>query len=146
MPKWMDLDERDQGLIKERQAYRDERTAKADSEGKLSAEVGDFVFMPGETNPRRFTMEWTDSLQTTIGGNKREDGSIHPCYGDASFFVGREGHCSFSGSLDYGLKKDKLVKKAERKNGSVWFFHHDWAGAGRGVYTEMEFNCWEYVP
>ena len=82
--------------------------------------VGDYCKLIDGTL-RRFTHNWGDSLQTTVSGS-------HPCYGDASFYFGC-GYMSFSGSLDSSIPVDQFADTRETKNGSAWFFHHNYAKA-----------------
>jgi hypothetical protein len=77
-----DLDERDQALLAARAAARAQLT------GPL---VGDFVVMPDGTM-RRFTHAWPIGLQTTVDRGKG--------HYDARFYISRDGHADFSGSLD----------------------------------------------
>lgn len=138
-----EFDGKDRELLKIREAKRMERQSKSGE-----PEVGDFVYMPvkegEEPDLRRFTHDWGDSIQTTCGPR-------HPCHGDTSFYIDRDGECSFSGSLDRSIPKDKIKIKENGNGGAlrygnIWFFHHDWPGAGRGVYAMISFKVWEYVP
>jgi len=90
--------------------------------------VGDFVHMPDGTL-RRFTYDWGDGLQTTVG-------AAHPCNGDASFYLGRSGEASFSGSLDSTIPRDRITLTDERHAGRFWFFHHGFPGAHQGVHCD----------
>lgn len=85
--------------------------------------VGDYVqFSDGVE--RRISHVWPDSIQTSDGG---------------SWYLG-EGFVSFSGGLYLGVKPETLTDTGGRKPGSVWFFHHDYATAGGGVTTAMDFR------
>jgi len=79
--------------------------------------VGDFVIMPDLTY-QRFSHDWGDSIQTSEGG---------------SFYLG-EGYASFSGGLNPSVPKSRLVLTDEIREGSFWFFHHDFMRAHNGVY------------
>lgn len=59
-----------------------------------------------------------DGLQTSPGG---------------SFHLGPSGHMSMSGSLDRTVPRATITDTGETRLGSAWFFHHDRAGAHRGV-------------
>lgn len=96
--------------------------------------VGDFLRVPDGF--LRFTHDWGDSIQTTVHAK-------HPCHGDASFYIGIDGHVSFSGSLGPAIPKDKLRDTSTKQSGSFWFFHHDWAGAERGVYCRLDCRVFE---
>jgi hypothetical protein len=113
------FDERDAELLR---VLQDKWDAKA------GPRVGDFVQMLDGTL-RRFTHNWGDSLQTTVGGN-------HPCSGDASFFFGA-GYMSFSGSLDRAIPRASLENTWETRIGRAWFFHHNEARAHNGVYFDV---------
>jgi len=95
--------------------------------------VGDFLKTPDGV--LRLTHDWGDSIQTTVRAK-------HPCYGDASFYLG-DGYASFSGSLDSAIDKTLLRDTGETMPGSFWFFHHDFAGAGRGVHCKMACRVFE---
>lgn len=96
--------------------------------------VGDFVRIGGEL--RRFTYDWGDRIQTTVGG-------AHPCAGDQSFFFAGE-YVSFSGSLDAALDKGHLVLTGESMPGRMWFFHHGDVKAHNGVGFEVFCRVYEY--
>jgi hypothetical protein len=96
--------------------------------------VGDFLRVAN--GMLRFTHDWGDGIQTTVGRN-------HPCSGDASFYLSRDGYVSFSGSLDPTISKATLRDTGETLKGSFWFFHHDHPGAGCGVYCEMPCRVFE---
>lgn len=85
----------------------------------------------------RFTHDWGDAIQTTVRPS-------HPCNGDASFYLS-EGHVSFSGSLAQSVSKTLLRDTGEKQDGSFWFFHHNYAGAERGVYFHMPCRVFEQV-
>ena len=82
--------------------------------------VGDWCLMLDGTE-RRFTHDWGDSIQTTYSKQ-----------GGGSFYLG-DGYMSYSGSLDPAIQKDCFQLTRETRNARVWFFHHDFWGAGRGV-------------
>jgi hypothetical protein len=103
--------------------------------------VGDFVQFPGECAPRRFTYDWSDgTMQTTVPPKG------HPCSGDVSFHMYRNGHCDFSGSLDPSIPLERCADSGETRLGRVWFFSRDWSGAHRGVSVMMPFRVYNYQP
>lgn len=110
--------------------------ARAKLQGPL---VGDFVFMPGEEHPRRFTHDWIHDIQTTVG-------KAHPCDGDASFYFCAGGGAVFSGSLDRAILKKDLMDTGETREGGFWFFHHDHSGANRGVQCKAPCRVYRYNP
>ena len=100
--------------------------------------VGDFLRVTADTF-LRFTHDWDDSIQTTVMPK-------HPCYGDASFYLSRDGYVSFSGSLDVAIDKTKLRDTGEKLDGSFWFFHHNQPAASNGVYFKMQCRVYEVKP
>lgn len=79
--------------------------------------VGDFVIMPDGTLERCCSAA-RHGMQTTEGG---------------SFWVGRGGGCSYSGSLNKPRLWEFFTPTDQIKRGSFWFFSHGIAGAGRRV-------------
>ncbi len=103
--------------------------------GKLSAlrdkiagpRVGDYVRFPcGKLE--RFSYNWGDGLQTSPGG------SFHLC---------SNGKASFSGGLNPSTPRDNLTLTDEMKPGGFWIFHHDIAGAFRGVDFDLPCRVFE---
>lgn len=94
---------------------------------------GDFVrFADGAERRVSFVtpQEWLpdiDCVQTSDGG---------------SFYLGEYG-CSFSGSLHPGVRRETLTLTDERKEGPVWFFHHDSKRAHNGVPALVPFRVYE---
>lgn len=86
--------------------------------------VGDFVLML-DGSYRRFTHHWGDSIQTTVG---RDGGHYSAC-----FYLGHDGCVSFSGSLDPAIPLSRIQDTGLYDSGGFWFFHHNSAGAHRGV-------------
>jgi len=95
--------------------------------------VGDFLRTPDGF--LRFTHDWGETIQTTVRPS-------HPCSGNGSFYLG-EGNVSFSGSLDPGIDKLSLKDTGEKQDGTFWFFHHNFWGAGRGV--DFKIPCRVFV-
>lgn len=112
------LDQKDSELLQERIANRNKIAGPR---------IGDFVIMLDDTE-RRFTHDWGNEIQTTVGPK-------HPCYGDSSMHLFKNGYAQFSGSLDRAIAKSALVDTGEVKDGHFWFFHHDWATAHNGVHV-----------
>lgn len=115
------FDERDAEILRERAASL--------LANKIN--VGDFVrFADGVA--RRVSYIWTDehgeifSVQTSGGG---------------SFYLA-DGFVSFSGSLYHGVPFESLTDTGDRHDGDVWFFHHDFPGAGCGVACVAKFRIW----
>lgn len=120
------FDERDAEILNERIAAWQQRSGPR---------VGDFVQMPDNTM-RRFTHDWGDDIQTTVGAQ-------HPCNGDASFYFGA-GFMSFSGSLDRAINKVALREIGHDRLGRCWFFHHDFPQAHSGVDVQVPCRVYEY--
>jgi hypothetical protein len=112
-PSGPTADERDAQHVAECMAALDERPGPR---------VGDFVIFADGTT-RRISYHWRDDAGWDGGCQTSDSGSYH---------LGRYG-VSMSGSLCSTVPTDSLVLTAERRQGSVWVFHHDFAGAGRGV-------------
>jgi hypothetical protein len=99
--------------------------------------VGDWVWMHKLREFRRFTHDWGDGLQTSHGLDGRNDGG-------GGFHMFKDGTCSYSGGLDPSIPKAKITGPIGYKQGVVWFFHHDWVGAHRGVWGHADFAIYEY--
>jgi hypothetical protein len=95
--------------------------------------VGDFVrFADGTLRRISFItpLDWMpecDSVQTSDGG---------------SWYLGN-GYASFSGGLYGGVKRETLTLTDERKLGSCWIFHHDYAQAGNGVDVKILWRVYD---
>lgn len=114
-----EFDDKDAAILTERVATLD---------AVSGPRVGDYVIFLDGTE-RRISHIWgdgqsTDSVQTSDGG---------------SYYLGN-GYVSMSGSLYSGVKPETLMDTGEKRDGSVWFFHHDYATAGGRVYTTMPFR------
>jgi len=95
--------------------------------------VGDWVYLLGESKPRRFTHDWGDDIQ------------VASSQGDCGSFYLGEKFCEYSGGLDPGIKKSKLRETDKFLPGRIWFFHHDCPTAQNGVEKMMEFKVWEQI-
>lgn len=117
------LDPRDRRILDAR---------KASLDGQPGPRVGDYVvFSDGVT--RRISYNWGDAVQTSDGG---------------SWYLG-DGYCSFSGSLYSSVPIASLTQLPEERDGSAWFFHHDYPAAHNGVDVEIPFrvySCTEIAP
>lgn len=88
---------------------------------RVGPRVGDFVRLPcGKL--QRLAHDWGDSIQTTDHG---------------SFYLYGCAHADMSGSLDPGFARSRFRDSGQIRDGLFWFFHHDRAGAHRGVYFTM---------
>jgi hypothetical protein len=95
--------------------------------------VGDFVRFPNGT-VHRFSYIWDFEDGSDILAQTADDGS---------FYLTECGGVSFSGSLYRGVPGESLTRTDEKRNGEVWFFHHNSAGAGCGVHAFVEFRVYE---
>jgi hypothetical protein len=91
--------------------------------------MGDYVIQKnGQIS--RITVYSPDNL-IQVGGN----------YG-GSFYIGKNGRCSYSGSCGDVVDIKKLQFTGEYKEGSCWIFSNDWTGANRGVYYVLKFKVY----
>jgi hypothetical protein len=116
-----ELDDRDRDILSKRAG----RFWARHTQIETLPRVGDYVdFADGVSRRVSHVWDWgTPSVQTSDGG---------------SFYLGDEG-CSFSGGLYPGVYTDTLTLTGETREGSVWFFHHNYATAHNGVETTMPF-------
>jgi hypothetical protein len=90
-------------------------------------QVGDFVrFADGVV--RRISYVWPDGVQTSCGG---------------SWHLFADGVSSFSGGLCPPVHPNTLTLTQDKRDGVFWFFHHDLAGAHRGVDCSIPCRVWE---
>jgi len=108
-----ELDEKDKAILAERIKVWESRTD--------GPRVGDYVIT--SKGLLRLTHDWGDMIQTTVKGYSY----------DVSFHLSRDGYMSFSGSLDPGVPKDRLILTDEVREGTCWFFSYDYAEAHNGV-------------
>lgn len=88
------------------------------------ARVGDYVKLP-DGRFDRFTYGHGDIIQA--GGTTDHFG----------YYLGW-GYCSYSGSLNHGIKKSDLILTEETKQGKIWFFKDDQSGAHRGIWFDID--------
>jgi hypothetical protein len=112
------------------EAIRQERAAKYLA--RPGPQVGDWVDFSDGTK-RRISYIWQypgeseQDIQTSGGG---------------SWHLGKSGYASFSGSLYPPFDGAALVPTDELRPGAVWFFHHGYAGAYRGVHATIQCRVW----
>ena len=116
-----ELDDRDGGILARRTALLD---------AVSGPRVGDYVrFADGVE--RRISYDWgvvgMDGIQTSSGG---------------SFYLGN-GYVSMSGSLFGSVGVETLTLTDETRDGSVWFFHHDYHSAHNGVDATVSFRVYD---
>jgi hypothetical protein len=121
----MNIDPQDTKILKSR-----EKAFKAIKEPK----PGDFIHFADGTL-KRIAHVWTDE------NGKAE--SIQPTAyaGDISFYLGT-GYMSYSGSLNPGIPAEKFTRTKKSLPGQCWIFHHDYAGAGRGINVKIMCPVW----
>jgi 3'-phosphoadenosine 5'-phosphosulfate sulfotransferase (PAPS reductase)/FAD synthetase len=91
--------------------------------------IGDYVrFQTGELE--RFSHDWDEGLQTS------------PVWA-GSHYLCSHGNASFSGGLNPSIRIESLTLTEESASGDFWFFHHNMAGAGRGI--RFSIPCRVYV-
>jgi len=117
--KRSELDDRDRAILADRAGLFNAR---------CGPRVGDYVdFADGIT--RRISHIWDIApctVQTSDGG---------------SWYLGK-GFCSFSGGLHPGIARETLTLTGEVREGSLWFFHHDYHTADNGVETTIPFRVY----
>lgn len=94
--------------------------------------IGDWVLRKDGKTERITVDSWSDCIQVggTFGG---------------SFYISKNGYCSYSGSCGDVISKTNLIKTDEYKEGSCWIFSQDWTGGGRGVHYILKFKVWKEV-
>ena len=122
----MNLDERDNDILRERQIAFTART---------KAKPGDFIRFPDGTI-KRIAHVWTDE------NGKAEDIQPTTGSGDISFYLG-DGYMSYSGGLDQSIGACKFTRTGETMKGRAWFFHHDYAQAHNGIDVMVDCPVWE---
>lgn len=97
--------------------------------------VGDFVWtLDGKL--RRFTYDWGEALQVT---------AYEDLGRGANFYMGICGYAEFSGSLDPGIEKTKLVDSGEIRPANFWMFDQGVTGAHRGRTYSVDVKIWREV-
>lgn len=71
------------------------------------------------------------------------DGQIQTYETQRSFYIGKEGGSSYSGSLNSGLQLEQLQLTKRRKPALFWFFSDDWAKAHNGISFYCMVNVWK---
>jgi hypothetical protein len=114
------LDERDATILADRGRQLD---------AVAGPRCGDFVrFADGRLERVSHVWDWEpEGVQTSEGG---------------SWYLGG-GYCSFSGGLNPSIPLGELTLTDERRLGSCWFFHHDWAEADNSVGVELPFRVYD---
>lgn len=111
------LDERDQAIL-------DARVSALNA--IPGPRVGDFVRFADGTI-RRISHIWDDGPQTSDGG---------------SYYLGN-GYVSMSGGLFPHVPNSSITPTEEKREGSAWFFHHDYATAHNGVGVLVAFRVFD---
>jgi hypothetical protein len=127
------FDERDAALVAEWRELFDARPG---------VRVGDVVLC-SDGRFTRVTHVWgdepEDTVQTLDGfglGGSFAFGGMRPGYLVPWTGAG----CSYSGGLWTGYRQEELTDTGETLEASAWIFHHNLAGAGRGVDFTMPFR------
>ena len=119
------MDNIDQQIIKERV------TAFDKIEG---IRVGDYI-KEKDGNITRVTYIWdleNEPNQIQTGGN------------GGSYGLGI-GHMEYSGGLNTGYLENEIKATDKRKEGKIWFFHHNYHTGHNGVEASMYFRIFEVV-
>lgn len=114
------LDERDTKLLQDKIDLRDSR--------KIFPQVGDFVIFPCGTRTR-IAYEWGPDI---VQLDDRAGGS---------YYLG-DGYASWSGAGGPTIKTAEL-EHTGTEDGNFWFFSHEYATAGGGVYVQAPCNVYK---
>ena len=117
--------------------------------------VGDYIsFRNGAGPTRRISHVWpADCYEDGIARLQTSDlpGGDEPWH-SGTYYLGN-GYVSYSGGLHGSVKADTLTEAGNGDSygtpGTIWIFHHDLRGAGRGVTRSMlfrAFTCSEEAP
>ena len=88
-------------------------------------------------------VDYADGVSRRIGHVWHLDKGVHIQTSDSgSFYLSHDVTCAFSGGLYPGIAAETLTWTDEKREGAVWFFHHDQAHAHNGVYTSMPFTVY----
>lgn len=121
----VEFDEVDEALRVKRQRER----------GKIEGPaVGDFVIFADGTQ-RRISYVWPNGVQTS---------DLKGLF-SGRYYLSTNGYASFSGGL-HPITPTEALKPFEGGElwaGRFWFFHHDHAGAHRGVNCTVMVKVWE---
>lgn len=118
-------DARDAAILSARRAQRAALPPSIPQVGEWVREVD------GSMSRVTYVWELSDGLYVQAGGGEL-----------GSFYLLDSGHESYSGGLDPGFPGERLTLTDETAPGQVWFFHHDFPGAHRGVYFMMPERVW----
>ncbi len=107
---------------------RDVRRRSLDEEPRVRC--GDYV-------------EFADGVVRRVSHVHRWEGEeeLVQTSGGGSWYLG-DGYASFSGSLYPSVGASTLTRTDERREGLVWFFHHDWHEAHNGVSVTVPFRVY----
>lgn len=99
-------------------------------DAKPGVRVGDFVrFSCGTLRRVSYIWDWEGA----------EDPSVQTSCEGGGYYLAF-GYVSFSGSLYRSVPRSSLTLTEEKRDGRVWFFHHDFAQAHNGVETTVPFR------
>lgn len=90
--------------------------------------VGDYLEMP-DGSESRVTHCWGDSVQ---------DGG-----GSGSFYLCNSGDGSYSGGLNGGKPREKIIDTGKTKKALFWIFSEGHASAHRGFYFNIDVKVWK---
>lgn len=102
---------------------------------RLGPRVGDWIYF-ADGAKRRITHIWHHEDDTPEGAQTT------PGTGDAGSFYFDHAYCSYSGGLETSTPCDKLTLTTEKRDGLVWFFHHDHHCAHNAVQALISFRVY----
>jgi len=80
------------------------------------------------------------SRVTCLLGDQIQDGG-----GNGSFYLLSHGGASYSGTLDFPIKKDKIVLTNEKKPAWFWIFSEKILGGNRGIHFQIDIKVWREI-
>ena len=131
------VDARDIEIVKKRvKAYDALEGPRVGDYIRPGSPSGVGIIMPGIPY-KRITHIWRD-----LGPGIPD--SIQTSLLEGSFYLG-DGYVSYSGGLDPGIPANLLKLTKEKKQGGVWFFHHNQQRGHNGVDFVIPFRVYEFM-
>jgi len=81
------------------------------------------------------------SRVTYLLGDQIQDGGGNI----GSFYLLSHGGSSYSGTLDFPIKKNKIVLTNKKKPAWFWIFSENLSGTDRAIYFQIKVNIWKEI-